>query len=159
MKIGVLSDTHGYLPDTVLQHFRDVDHILHAGDIGSEDIIFTLETIAPVTAVYGNSDHYPLTKRYRLNQLIQLMDYRIFLCHEPGYPFSKWYEQISYLANYQKVSMIVYGHTHLGKIDWINDTLFLNPGSVYHGKRTSPRTLAIVTLPNQGLPETKLINL
>ena len=56
MKIGVISDTHGYLDPRVESLFQGVDHILHAGDIGYASIILELEFIAPVTAVNGNND-------------------------------------------------------------------------------------------------------
>jgi putative phosphoesterase len=64
MKIGLISDTHGHLPGKVHDAFKTVDLILHAGDIGSQDIINELETIAPVYAVHGNIDGWPLRKIY-----------------------------------------------------------------------------------------------
>jgi len=56
MKIGVISDTHDYLDPLILQLFQGVDHIIHAGDVGMQIIIFELEQIAPTTAVIGNTD-------------------------------------------------------------------------------------------------------
>src|SRR3954469_3936910 len=56
MLIGVISDTHGLLDERVLELFRGVSHIIHAGDIGREDLIWKLEEIAPVIAVRGNND-------------------------------------------------------------------------------------------------------
>jgi len=67
MKLGVISDTHGYINPKVFPIFEGVGQILHAGDIGSEDIITTLETIAPVQAIHGNIDAFPLNTRYRLS--------------------------------------------------------------------------------------------
>ena len=58
MRIGVITDTHGLFDPAVRQHFTGVDHILHAGDIGSQSVIDQLQTIAPVTAVSGNVDGY-----------------------------------------------------------------------------------------------------
>ncbi len=56
MKIGVISDTHNFLDPKVADLFAGVEHILHAGDVGNWPILSELETIAPVTAVYGNTD-------------------------------------------------------------------------------------------------------
>ena len=56
MKIGVISDTHNFLDPKIAELFSGVGHILHAGDIGNTSIISELEEIAPVTAVYGNTD-------------------------------------------------------------------------------------------------------
>ena len=58
MRLGIISDTHGKLRSQVFDVFADVDHIIHAGDIGSPDLIAALEVIAPVTAVYGNTDGF-----------------------------------------------------------------------------------------------------
>ena len=63
MRIGVISDTHGLLRPEVFDVFARVDHILHAGDVGPEGILDELEAIAPVTAVYGNTDGWALRSR------------------------------------------------------------------------------------------------
>ena len=56
MKIGVISDTHDFFDPRIPELFKDVEHIIHAGDIGSMAIISELEKIAPVTAITGNTD-------------------------------------------------------------------------------------------------------
>ena len=61
--LGIISDTHGVLSPEVHNLFAGVDQIIHAGDIGGEDILFELETIAPVVAVYGNTDTGALRRR------------------------------------------------------------------------------------------------
>ena len=63
MRIGVISDTHGLLRPEVFEVFDRVDYILHAGDVGPESILDELATIAPVTAVYGNTDGWALRRR------------------------------------------------------------------------------------------------
>ncbi len=55
-RIGVLSDTHGLLDKRVLEHFKDVDEIWHAGDIGSDEVLRKLRAFKPTRAVYGNMD-------------------------------------------------------------------------------------------------------
>ena len=77
MKIGVISDTHGFLDPKVLKLFAGVEHILHAGDIGSDAIIAELEAVAPVTAVLGNTDSSPT---FRLAEVVKLAG-RKFLVH------------------------------------------------------------------------------
>ncbi len=62
MKIGVISDNHGHMHPKVYDLFQGVDHILHAGDIGSEEIIISLEAMAPVQAVWGNIDTFPIVE-------------------------------------------------------------------------------------------------
>src|SRR6266850_8598911 len=58
IRIGVIADTHGLFDPAIRRHFKDVDHILHAGDIGDQSVVEQLEQIAPVTAVSGNVDGY-----------------------------------------------------------------------------------------------------
>ena len=70
MRLGVISDTHGLLRPEVFEVFREVDHILHAGDVGGWDLIVELQAAAPVTAVYGNTDGSEL--RARLPQVATL---------------------------------------------------------------------------------------
>jgi len=64
MRIGVVSDTHGYLNPRVVEVLEGVDRILHAGDIGSQEVILRLEAVAPVTAVRGNNDRTGPTAGY-----------------------------------------------------------------------------------------------
>src|SRR5687768_2476727 len=77
MKIGVISDTHGFLDPTIPKLFEGVDHILHGGDVGSPMVLLELENIAPVTAVLGNVDTgMPL----KLTEVVEL-GRRKFLLH------------------------------------------------------------------------------
>ncbi|MBI4420499.1 MAG: metallophosphoesterase family protein, partial [Gemmatimonadetes bacterium] len=63
MRLGIISDTHGQLRPEVFHAFSQVDHILHAGDVGDADLLIELEALAPVTAVYGNVDDFRLRSR------------------------------------------------------------------------------------------------
>ena len=64
MKIGIISDTHGSLPGKVINIFKGVDYIFHAGDIGDIKIIRDLEKLCPVFAIYGNIDTWPIISYY-----------------------------------------------------------------------------------------------
>ena len=78
MKIGVLSDTHDFLDPRIVELFQGVDHILHAGDVGMQIIVFELEQIAPTTAVLGNTD---LGNPLRLTELVTLGDLKFLVQH------------------------------------------------------------------------------
>ena len=84
MKIGVISDTHGFLDPRVFELFTGVSHILHAGDIGPDALIAELETIAPVTAVIGNTDSSSL---FQLTETATLAG-RKFLVHHIVDPYA-----------------------------------------------------------------------
>ena len=86
MKIGILSDTHGYLNNRVHALLNGVDEIIHAGDIGNDDILIELETIAPVTAVRGNMDRSGRIATYRDWLSTSFDGSRFFVVHDLGAP-------------------------------------------------------------------------
>lgn len=128
MKIGVISDTHGFLDPRVPKLFAGVDHILHAGDVGPHALLLALEVIAPVTAVLGNTDTWlPL-------KLTETMDLggRKFLLHHIVDPRALTDDLKQRLAA-ERPDVVVFGHTHKGFCETIGNVLFLNPG--YAGKQ------------------------
>ncbi|MBA4147032.1 MAG: metallophosphoesterase family protein [Verrucomicrobia bacterium] len=139
MKIGVISDTHNWFDPQVEKLFAGVDHILHAGDVGRSNIIVELEQIAPVTAVYGNTDDgLPL----RETEVIELagrkfMIHHIVDIHNP----SETFQRRLLLA---KPDVVVFGHTHKPFNQMIGKTLFLNPGSAGKKRFNDPRVVAIL---------------
>ena len=70
--LGLISDTHSRIRPSALEALRDSDLILHAGDIGSPDVISALKKIAPVHAIYGNIDREPLTKKYPPTEVVEI---------------------------------------------------------------------------------------
>ena len=139
MKIGVISDTHNYLDPQVAAFFRGVEHILHGGDIGQRDLLAELETIAPVTAVAGNTDHDP---GYRETATVTLSGLKILVHHivTPG----AMREPIDRQIAVEAPNVVVFGHTHKPYAQQWDKTFFFNPG--YAGKQRFdlPRTLALL---------------
>ena len=88
MRLGVISDTHGLLRPEVFEVFKQVDHILHAGDVGRPEILIELEAIAPVTAVYGNSDGSELRARLPQVAEVELDGFAVVVTHgdQLGHP-------------------------------------------------------------------------
>jgi len=127
MKIGVISDTHGYLDPKIPELFAGVDHILHGGDIGLPWLILELEQIAPVTAVLGNND---VGLDFRETELAEL-DGRKFLLHHIVDP-RKPADAIQRLIIREGPDVVVFGHTHKPYSETIGRTLYFNPG--YAGK-------------------------
>lgn len=132
MLVGVVSDTHGYLDPRLPEMLRGVDHILHAGDIGKDEIISELGRIAPVTAVRGNNDRDGPTSLYPLEATEVLGGCRIFLVHEMKVPKRAEAPEI---IGYHKagVDVVVFGHSHIAFQEYRGDVLFFNPGAA--GKR------------------------
>ena len=146
MLIGLISDTHGYLDPRVPSLFRDVEHILHAGDIGSMAIMLALERIAPVTAVLGNTD---AGLNFRETEVVSLAG-RKFLVHhivdtrEP-------HEDLRRRLERESPDVVVFGHTHKPHNEVVGRTLFFNPG--YAGKQrfNLARSVALMQVEADGM--------
>src|ERR1035441_4172384 len=123
MKIGLISDTHGFLDPKVPEIFAGVSHILHAGDIGDDSIIVELEAIAPVTAVLGNTDSSPT---FRLTEVVALAQRKFFVHHIVNPHALK--ENLQLQVARERPDAVVFGHTHKAFCETIGGVLYLNPG-------------------------------
>ena len=132
MRVGVISDTHGYMDPRALDQLQGLDHILHAGDIGDERIIAELECAAAVTKVRGNVDRDGPTSLYPLEQIFELVGQRFFLTHELKPPKG---DTDPALDRYLQlgINVVVYGHSHIAYQQEWGNILFFNPGAA--GKR------------------------
>ena len=126
--IGIISDTHNYLSEELLKELKGVDLIIHAGDIGEELILQRLKEIAPIHAVYGNTEGESLVRILPNQKIIEVYSKKIFVTHDLYLSLLK--TKISKLG----VDVVIFGHTHLAKIEKKKDILIINPGSP-----TSPR--------------------
>lgn len=144
MKIGLISDTHGKLRSEVFAAFDGVDIILHAGDIGSTDIITELETIAPVHAVHGNTDDLEIAARHGESVEIELAGKRITVVHGHllGAPTPKLLRQA-----FPRADVIVYGHTHKPLHDTAHPVV-INPGAAGPARFKIKPTVAVLELPS-----------
>lgn len=140
MKIGVLSDTHGWLDPQIPELFTGVGHILHAGDVGRPGLLAELARLAPVTAVRGNTDD----PRLDLNEveLVELAGHRFLIRHkvEP-HPDS---ESLRELLARERPAVVVFGHTHRAFEERVGDVLFLNPGYCGAPRLAQPRSVALL---------------
>jgi putative phosphoesterase len=128
-KIGIISDTHGGLCPDVFKYFEDVDAILHAGDIGTEEVLIELEAIAPVYAVRGNVDFFQAAKNLPRKRIETFESVRFGLIHGDIFPRTTLVEQlIPYFAD-DHVQAIVFGHTHEKFIRQVGSVYLLNPGA------------------------------
>src|SRR5437870_5251748 len=109
MRLGVISDTHGLLRPELFEVFRGVDRILHAGDIGGPEILIELASLAPVTAVWGNTDGPELRRRLPESVAIRIegFDFLLVHGHQLGSPTPEALNQA-----YPEAEVIVFGHTH-----------------------------------------------
>ena len=141
MKLGIISDTHGFLDPRVEKLFKGVDHILHAGDIGDPIIELELKFIAPVTVVLGNTD---LGLTYKLTEAVTLAEKK-FLVHHIVNPL-ELDEKLDRRITREKPDAIVFGHTHKRFSETRNGVFFFNPGYAGKPKLGTERSVALLHL-------------
>jgi putative phosphoesterase len=132
-RLGVISDTHGLLRPEAVAALRGCDRIIHAGDVGSPDILPHLARIAPVTAVRGNIDGAAWAERLPERGIVQVDGLRILLLHDlgtldidlPGHGFAA----------------AVFGHSHRPRNEQVAGVLYFNPGSAGPRRFTLPVTV------------------
>ena len=142
-KIGLLSDTHGYLPEKAVDFFKNCDEIWHAGDIGTMAVIDKLETFAPVKAVYGNIDGAAIRIRTKETILEIVEDVKIAMIHIGGYP-GRYEKKALDLIRKEHPNIFISGHSHILKIiyDKKHDLLHINPGAA--GKFGSHQKITMI---------------
>ena len=143
MTIGIVSDTHGYIDDRLLDFFNNVDEIWHAGDIGNIEVIKKLESIKPTKTVYGNIDDSTIRNQFPLNQIFNIDNCKILMTHIAG-SFGKYNTRINALHQTQKdIKILVCGHSHILKVQYDEkyNWLYINPGAYgkhgFHKFRTA----------------------
>lgn len=143
MRIGLISDTHGKLRAEVFEHFAGVEMILHAGDIGSVDILIELEALAPVAAVYGNTDRFEVRARVPDVARVEAAGRTIVVTHgdQLGSPTPEGLR-----AAFPAADIIVYGHTHRPLVDRGEGRLVVNPGAAGPRRFDLLPSIGIMTL-------------
>jgi putative phosphoesterase len=124
MRIGLIADTHSLVRPEVFSAFEGVERILHAGDVGGRAVLKELEAIAPVDAVYGNTD-MPGDPQLRAVISLEIEGRTIHVSHghELGSPTP------TKLITRYDADVIVYGHTHRALVDRTGERLVVNPGA------------------------------
>jgi uncharacterized protein len=178
--LGLISDTHyperlAALPPVVLDVFRGVDLILHAGDVGTLDVLDRLSAAAPVVAVHGNDERYPEAQReLPYQQVLALGGHRIVLSHA-HYPdlaqemesrkSDDWGPKLSRRASFGHSAgarIVVYGHTHIPTDVERDGVRLINPGALAsgnHATRQLLKTVALLYLRDDGEPFTVHVDL
>lgn len=134
MKIGVISDTHGLLRDEVIENLQGCDYIIHAGDIGSEEILDKLQGIAKTFAVRGNNDKEGYALKLPDFKEIKMDEVLIYVTHNKA----------DIPKELREIDLIIYGHSHKYGEDNIDGIIYLNPGSCGRKRFSLPLSMAIV---------------
>lgn len=154
VRVGIVADTHGLFDPALGRHFRDVDRIIHAGDIGDIAVIEQLQRIAPVIAVSGNVDSGQ-AGRFPAEAVIELAGCRIAVRHIV-YEGGKIRRDARLFLDRTRPDICIFGHTHRPSIEWIGRLLLFNPGSAGPRRFHLPRSLGLLSIRNQAREATHI---
>ncbi|HZS26282.1 MAG TPA: metallophosphoesterase family protein [Candidatus Angelobacter sp.] len=150
MIIGVISDTHGLLRPEALELLRGSEHIIHAGDIGSPDIIPALEKIAPATYIRGNVDIQPWARRFAETEVVELAGVHIYVIHDLN--------ALDLNPKAAGFAAVISGHSHQPKQQMKDGVLYFNPGSAGPRRFKLPISVGRLQILNGGI-EAKILDL
>ena len=143
-KVLVISDTHSYIDDRIIKYASEADYVIHAGDVGSFDVIQKLKSVSKLLFVYGNIDGNEIRSESNKFEFFRLNDLKILLTHISG-KTPKYNKETLIKIKDHNPDLLIAGHSHILKIqyDKINKLIFLNPGAAgrhgFHLKRTMLR--------------------
>lgn len=140
--IGVISDTHGLLRPEVYEVFHHVDRIIHAGDIGNENLLQELENIAPVTAVRGNMDG-DWAFKLRRTEALEISGNLIYVIHD--------IDRLDLDPDSSGTSVVISGHTHKPSASRHNGVVYMNPGSAGPERSTLPVSVGLLHINSKGI--------
>lgn len=157
MRLGIIADTHGLLRPEVFELFAGVDRILHAGDIGSPELLAELEAIAPVTAVWGNTDGFDLRGMIpeSVESRIEGFDFLVVHGHQLGIPTPDKLH-----ARWPAAEVIIFGHTHKPLLTTVDQVVtVMNPGGAGPRRFDLPASVGIMELEPGIPPRARLVPL
>ena len=130
LKIGLLSDTHGFLDPAIYKYFKDCDEIWHAGDLGSIQVFDELVKFKPTRAVYGNIDGHIIRSAMPEHIYFEVEGLKVYITHIGGYPGRYNLEVKSFLQK-NPTNLFICGHSHILKVmyDKTFNLLHINPGA------------------------------
>lgn len=136
--VGVIADTHGLVRPAALEALAGSELIVHAGDVGSPEVLTELRAVAPVVAVRGNNDRGPWAEHLPVSDVVDLGGVFLYVLHDV-----KELDLDPRAAGFQAV---IAGHSHRPGVAERDGVLFLNPGSAGPRRFTLPITVARLTV-------------
>ena len=148
MRIGLISDTHGYIDPRLAAAFEGVDAIIHAGDVGGEHVLELLRAIAPLHAVHGNNDEKLGGLGLPLIADFTLAGVRFHLVH-----------QLPHATPSPATQVLVFGHSHKTLIEQRGRIVYVNPGAAGRVGFHKLQTVALMHIENETITNTTIITL
>ncbi len=141
--VGLISDTHGLLRPEVYKVFRNAELIIHAGDVGSDEVIRNLRAIAPVRAVRGNMDRGSWAGGLPFTDAVQVGDVLLYVIHDV--------HELDLDPVSAGIDAVIAGHSHRPSVESRGGTIFINPGSAGPRRFTLPVTVALLRIQGKSL--------
>lgn len=159
-RIGLLSDTHGHLHDRISHHFEKCDEIWHAGDIGSIEILETLESWKPVIAVFGNIDGQQVRAAVPEIQRFNCEEVDVLIKHIGGYP-GRYDRSVFPIIQLHPPKLFIAGHSHMLKVipDNKHNLLHINPGAAGNSGLHVVKTLVRFIIDGADIRDLEVIEL
>jgi putative phosphoesterase len=160
IRVGLLSDTHGYWDKRYADYFQSCDEIWHAGDIGSEEIIEKLSALKPLRAVCGNIDGGNIRLQFPKIQHFEVESTQVIMTHIGGYP-GRYAPEIREMLHKTRPHLFISGHSHILKVmfDKKLNCLHLNPGAAGKSGFHQVRTLLRFTIDGSNIKDLEVIEL
>ena len=157
-RITLLSDTHGELDKRFFPHFKESDEIWHAGDIGSIDIIDSLNKLAPVKAVFGNIDNHIIRRSFKQTLLFKCEKVNVMMTHIGGYP-GNYAKGIKDKIKECEPKIFICGHSHILKVmyDKKLKALHMNPGAIGNYGIHKVKTIIKFIIEEDNIKDLKII--
>ena len=157
-KVAIISDSHGYLDQKVINHLKKCDEVWHAGDIGNIKILNLLDGITNIKAVFGNIDGQKIRINCPENLLFYCEGIKIFMTHIGGRP-GKYTQRVKKLLNLHKPDIFITGHSHIlvVKKDIEYSHLHINPGAIGKEGFHKFRTMIITEISNKKIQKLDVI--
>jgi len=159
-RIGLLSDTHGYLDEAVFHYFKECDELWHAGDFGDPGLIKQLGDFKPLRGVYGNIDGQDIRALFPETLVFQCEGAKVMIRHIGGYP-PKYNRETKPLLLKEQPQLFISGHSHILKIiyDPQLQCLHMNPGAAGKQGWHQVRTLIRFTIDGKDIKDCEVIEL
>ncbi len=159
-RIGLLSDTHSDLDESIFQYFAECDEVWHAGDIGSLQVTDRLEAFKLLRAVHGNIDDNAIRLRYPEDLRFECEGMDVWITHIGGYP-GRYSKRVADLLKINPPNLFICGHSHILKImpDKKHNLLHINPGACGHHGFHVMRTIVRFTIDAGKIRDVEVVEL
>ncbi|RYY69794.1 MAG: metallophosphoesterase [Chitinophagaceae bacterium] len=159
-RIGLISDTHSYLDEAVMTHFKDCDEVWHAGDFGSMEVIEKLQKFRPLKGVFGNIDDGKIQQLFPEDLFFTCEQVNVFMRHIGGYP-GRYAAGVKEKIIKNTSHLFISGHSHILKVmyDEKLNCLHMNPGAAGNQGWHKMRTVIRFTIDGKDMKDCEVIEL